>query len=114
MKREARLSKDDVEKLIRGQPSKSRSGSRQIRHRLRQDELERLTIARQRGYLLLTQSTRTALRNAWFLDCQARQRPCLYVERTTAGFVVTGVADSQSLHTTLSDLDSVSALILQL
>jgi len=90
------VSRDDVARLIRGRRSRNRVGSRQIRHRLRQDELERLVIARQRGYLLLTRSTRTALRNAWHLDCQANERPFVCVERTPDGFLVTTASDGKS------------------
>jgi hypothetical protein len=109
MSRDPSPSPDDVEKLIRGKPSKSRSGSRQIRHRLRQDELKRLAIARERGFLLLTPSTRTALRNAWWLDCQSRSTSCIYVERTQEGLVVTGAGNLDNIHRTLSTLEDVAA-----
>jgi len=87
--RKEEISKDDVARLIRGRPSKGRVGSREIRHRLRQDELRRLSVARERGYLLRTHSTRTALENAWFLDCKARNIVCYYVERTEKGLAIT-------------------------
>jgi hypothetical protein len=104
-----RVSPDDVEKLIRGKASVSRSGSRNIRHRLRQDEVKRLVVARERGFLLLTNSTRVALYNSWYLDCQARGRPCLYAARSEAGFLVTGAGEDGSLHRTCSTLDEVAA-----
>jgi hypothetical protein len=85
------VTKDDVARLTRGRPSKSRCGSRQIRHRLRLDELERLSVARSRGYLLVTASTRTALRNAWYLDCVAASRRCIFVERVKSGYKVSGI-----------------------
>jgi hypothetical protein len=109
MDKDHTVSPDDVERLIRGKPSKSRAGSRHIRHRLRQDELKRLSIARERGFLLLTPSTRTALRNSWWLDCQARSTPCIYAERATSGFVVTGAGRLETLNLTLATLDEVSA-----
>ena len=109
MDRNHAVSPDDVERLIRGKPSKSRAGSRQIRHRLRQDELQRLSIARERGFLLLTPSTRTALRNSWWLDCQARNTPCMYVERTLCGFVMTGAGRLERLNLTFNTLDEVAA-----
>lgn len=83
------ITPDDVERLTRGRPSKNRVGSRQVRHRLRLDERERLAIARSKGFLLLTSSTRAALKNSWYLDCEARQRPCIYVERLGEGLRVT-------------------------
>ena len=93
MKEEQTITKDDVARLTRGKASRNRCGSRQMRHRLRLDELERLAVARSRGYLLLTPSTRTALRNAWYLDCVARSKPCIYLERTEAGFLLSGLDD---------------------
>lgn len=103
------VSKDDVERLIRGRSSRGRVGSRQIRHRLRQDELERLEVARSRGFLLLTKSSRAALRNSWYLDCQARGCACFYVERGERGFTVSGIAGTTQVKTVLKDLDSVAS-----
>jgi hypothetical protein len=105
------ISKDDVARLVRGRRSKNRVGSRQIRHRLRQDELERLAIARERGYLLLTPSTRTALENAWHLDCLATRRPCVYVSRVERGFLVTRAAGEQSQSKVVESLDSWRELL---
>jgi hypothetical protein len=102
---------DDVARLIRGKRSKNRVGSRQIRHRLRQDELQRLSVARERGFLLITSSTRDALRNAWHLDCTARNRPCVFVERASSDFSVTGVCASGSLHERRANLSEVVALV---
>lgn len=102
-----RVSKDDVERLIRGRPSPGRVGSRQIRHRLRQDELERLEVARSRGFLLVTKSSRTALRNSWYLDCLARQCACIYVERGEQGFHVTEVVGTSKVETVVKDLDGL-------
>lgn len=82
------ITPDDVQRLIHGKPSKNRVGSRQVRHRLRQDELERLKVARNRGFLLVTKSTRAALQNSWHLDCQARAVPCVVVERINEEFRV--------------------------
>jgi|GEM_PF-5739658 len=104
-----RVSPDDVEKLIRGKASVSRAGSRNIRHRLRQDEVRRLAVARARGFLLLTNSTRAALRNSWYLECQARGRPCIYAARSEAGFLVSGAGEQESLRRTFSTLDEVVA-----
>ena len=73
---------DDVARLIRGKRSKNRVGSRQIRHRLRQDEIQRLSVARERGFLLITSSTRDALRNAWHLDKAIEEWPQLTFAKT--------------------------------
>lgn len=100
MKRDRSVTKDDVARLIRGKPSKSRCGSRQIRHRLRLDELEQLTVARGRGYLLVHPSTRNALKNAWYLDCVAASRPCKYVKHTSGGYRISGIDDGKSLPET--------------
>ncbi len=103
------ISKDDVARLVRGRPSKSRAGSRNIRHRLRQDELERLAVARSRGYLLLTQSTRAALRNSWYMDCKARGVECLYVERMQEGFLVTRLEEDRSSSKVVADIAELSS-----
>jgi hypothetical protein len=97
MKQDPAVTKDDVARLTRGKPSKNRCGSRQIRHRLRLDELERLAIARSRGYLAVNPSTRTALKNAWYLDCLAASRPCVYAERTATGYLLSGVEEGTSV-----------------
>jgi hypothetical protein len=106
MKEKSQISKDDVARLIHGKRSRNRVGSRQIRHRLRQDELERLEKARDRGYLLITPSTRTALKNAWYLDCQANSRPFVSVERASGGFLVTATVGEQSGSAIVEDPDS--------
>jgi hypothetical protein len=106
-----RVSKDDVARLIRGRPSRGRVGSRQIRHRLRQDELERLEVARSRGFLLLTKSSRAALRNSWYLDCLARGCACLYVERGEHGFHVSGVVGTTKVEAVVADLDGVARVV---
>ena len=108
-KQEPSVTKDDVARLTRGKPSKSRCGSRQIRHRLRLDELEQLKIARSRGYLLVHPSTRTALKNAWYLDCAAAARSCLYVERTSKGFHVSGIEGGKVRSETRTDIDGLNA-----
>jgi|688.fasta_scaffold38509_8 hypothetical protein len=97
-KSELLVTKDDVARLVRGKPSKSRCGSRQIRHRLRLDELERLAVARGRGYLLVNPSTRTALKNAWFMDCVAASRRCFYVEHTESGYCLSGLEDGEAVQ----------------
>jgi hypothetical protein len=73
-----------------------------MRHRLRLDELERLAVARSRGYLLINPSTRTALKNAWHLDRTAASQPCIYVERTASGYRLSGIQDAQPIMTEVS------------
>lgn len=110
-KKLAEVCKDDVARLIRGRPSKNRVGSRNIRHRLRQDELERLAVARSRGYLLLTTSTRTALQNSWFLDCTSRNVACVFVERTEEGLVVTRVEGEVYSRRLVTSTEELSKLV---
>ncbi len=114
MSKPSPLSKDDVAKLTRGEPSKSRAGSRQVRHRLRLDEQERLIIARTRGFLLLTPRTRTALRNSWWLDCQANNRPCVYVERTEAGLSVSGIKGSVPIKVSVASFNELQRVLEEL
>jgi hypothetical protein len=111
MKPDATPTRDDVARLVRGKRSRTRVGSRHIRHRLRQDELQRLEIARSRGFLIVTQTTRDALRNAWHLDCRARLRACVFVERTDVDFVVTGEANSHPLRERLMTLGAVVSFV---
>ncbi len=108
------ITRDDVARLVRGKPSKNRVGSRQIRHRLRQDELERLAIARERGYLLISRSTRTALINSWHLDCQAHKRPYVCVERVEGGFSVTASVGENHQRALLNRLDDIAALVAEI
>ena len=102
---------DDVARLTRDKPSKSRVGSRQIRHRLRRDELQRLSVARARGFLLLTPNTRDALRNEWHLDCIARKRPCIFVERAALDLILTGEHDSTILYQRLTSFAQAATLV---
>jgi hypothetical protein len=111
MTAKSKVSKDDVARLVRGKRSKNRVGSRQIRHRLRQDELDRLAIARERGYLLLTPTTRTALKNAWHLDCEAHERPFVCAERVAEGFLVTGFVSEQSREVVVPELAGVESFV---
>lgn len=109
MNRDPSPTKDDVARLIRGKPSKGRVGSRKIRHRLRKDELERLAVARSRGYLTVTPSTRDALRNAWHMDRLATLKPCLFVQHTADGYVISGERNGALIHavvTSLKDVDN--------
>jgi hypothetical protein len=99
--------KDDVARLIQGKPSKRRVGSRQIRHRLRNDELERLAVARSRGYLTITPTTRAALQNAWHLDRLSVSKPCVFVRHTEEGYLATGERDGTPFSKILATLREV-------
>jgi hypothetical protein len=107
MGNEQKPTKDDVARLIQGKPSKRRVGSRQIRHRLRNDELARLEVARSRGYLTITPSTRAALQNAWHLDRVSVSKPCVFVRHTEEGYLVTGEIKGAPFSKTVATLTEV-------
>lgn len=111
MKQGSSPTRDDVARLVRGKRSQNRVGSRNMRHRLRLDELRRLDVARSRGFLVITSTTRGALRNAWHLDCQARGRPCVFVERSAAGLLLTGESNAQPIQERLADLAQVASFL---
>lgn len=75
MKHDQRPTKDDVNRLIRGRPSLNRVGSRGVSHRLRLHERKKLEVAKERGFLSITPSTRDALINSWYMWCQATGIP---------------------------------------
>lgn len=111
MDRQQRPTKDDVARLIRGKPSKGRIGSRQIRHRLRNDERDRLAVARSRGYLTVTPSTRAALQNAWHLDRLAALKPCLFVQHAGDGYIISGENNGSAIHLTVATLKEVDTFL---
>lgn len=112
MSTEPKPTKDDVARLIRGKPSKGRIGSRQIRHRLRNDELDRLTIARSRGYLTVTPTTRAALQNAWHLDRLAAMKPCIFVQHAEDGYIISGERKGTPIRLTVSTLKEVEDFLM--
>jgi hypothetical protein len=71
-----KLTKDDVDCLIRGKPTRSKVGSRNISHRLRAYEKLKLKLAEKRGFLVIDSKTRDALKNSWFLLCLANGIGC--------------------------------------
>ncbi len=89
MKSSEKVTKDDVARLTRGKGSRNRVGSRQVRHRLRQDELTRLQVARKRGFLIINPGTRAALLNAWYLDCLARGVQYVCIDHASSGIIGT-------------------------
>lgn len=71
-----RLTKDDVERLSRGFPSKSRVGSRATPHRLTQKERIIFEAAKRDGYLKVPLvGTRVNLINIYTLWCEATEQP---------------------------------------
>ena len=81
-------SKDDVFALTHGRPSQNRVGRRDIAHRLQKHEHEKLQIAERRGYLLVNKRTRQALKNSWFLLCQAKGAECVLLSQEEGEIVL--------------------------
>ncbi len=74
----ARIDKDDVDKLSRGLPTRSRRGSRSIGHRLTTKERILFEAAQRQGFLKLPVSgLRDNVVNIYRLWCEAEGRPCL-------------------------------------
>jgi hypothetical protein len=68
----AKLSKDDVEHLSRGEPSRSKAGSRSVGHRLTQRERVLLEAAKRQGFLKIPATgIRDNVRNVYRLWCAA-------------------------------------------
>lgn len=87
-----RISKDDVERLSRGQPSKQRGyGSRNVPHRLNDDERQELDRAARKGYLTLigggNRRTRkgSPLKNIHRQWCDARDCPQILLYKAVGG-----------------------------
>ena len=77
----SRIDKDDVEKLSRGLPTRSRRGSRAVGHRLTQKERILFEAAQRQGFLKLpVGGIRPNVENVYRLWCEAEGRP----------FIVTG------------------------
>jgi len=70
-------SKDDIERLSRGQPTRARIGSRGTPHRLTQRERLLFEAAKRNGYLKIPASgTRKNVINIYRLWCESEGRPC--------------------------------------
>jgi hypothetical protein len=87
-----RISKDDVERLSRGQPSKRRGyGSRNVPHRLNDEERQELDRAARKGYLTLigggNRRTRkgSPLKNIHRQWCDARDCPQILLYKAVGG-----------------------------
>jgi hypothetical protein len=109
-----KITKDDVARLIRGKPSINRVGSRSVSHRLRADELTKLEVAILRGYLLVNGVTRDALKNSWYLTCQANEQPCLFVRHVEDGWLASVVTDKGTEESLLEDLSLLPKLLSEL
>ena len=71
----------------------------------------RLAIARSRGFLAITPTTRAALKNAWHLDCLAVSKPCVFVQHTEDGYVVSGEQKGAPINATVSSLKTLEELL---
>jgi hypothetical protein len=87
-----RISRDDVERLSRGQPSKKKGyGSRNVPHRLNDDERREMDRAAKKGYLELAGSgnrrTRkgSPLANIHRQWCDARDKPQILLFKAVSG-----------------------------
>jgi hypothetical protein len=90
-----RISKDDVDRLSRGQPSKKKGyGSRNVPHRLNDDERREMDRAAKKGYLELAGSgnrrTRkgSPLANIHRQWCDARDKPQILLFKAVSGHPV--------------------------
>jgi hypothetical protein len=72
------VNKDDIDKLSRGKPTKSRIGSRRIGHRLTQKERLLFEAAQRQGFLKIpVTGSRPNVLNVYRLWCQAEGRVCI-------------------------------------
>jgi hypothetical protein len=72
------MNKDDIEKLSRGLPTKSKIGSRRIGHRLNQKERLLYEAAQRQGFLKIPISgLRPNVIHLYRLWCEAEGRECI-------------------------------------
>ena len=75
---ESGIQKDEVERLSRGLPTRSRRGSRAIGHRLTQKERILFEAAKRQGFLKLpVTGLRDNVRNIYRLWCESEGCPCV-------------------------------------
>jgi hypothetical protein len=75
--------KDDVDRLSRGKPTRSKSGSRQIPHRLTKKERFLFAAAQRQGFLKVPLSgIRPNLLNVYQLWCEAVGKEFIVVDRS--------------------------------
>ena len=87
-----RISRDDVERLSRGQPSKNRGyGSRNVPHRLNEEERQEMDRASRRGYVMLAGTgyrrgrKGSPLANIHRQWCDAREKPQIILCKASGG-----------------------------
>lgn len=90
-----RISRDDVDRLSRGQPSKRKGyGSRNVPHRLNEPELAELDRAASKGYLTVTGTGNrrprkgSPLLNSHRQWCDARAKPQIVLYKAVGGNAV--------------------------
>lgn len=118
-----RISKDDVERLSRGQPSKRRGyGSRNVPHRLNDDERQELDRAARKGYLTLigggNRRTRkgSPLKNIHRQWCDARDCPQILLYKAVGGKAIDEVVIDLSplrLHGLFDTPESVEDFLIR-
>jgi hypothetical protein len=70
--KESRITKDEVEKLSRGEPTRGKHGNRRVPHRLTQKERTVFEAAKINGYLVIPRTgTRENLVNIYTKWCEA-------------------------------------------
>jgi hypothetical protein len=81
-----RISKDDVDRLSRGESTKKKYGSRAVAHRLNKDERAEMDRASKRGFLTLTGGRKgSALANLHRQWCDARGKPQIVHQKAAGG-----------------------------
>jgi hypothetical protein len=70
-----------VEKLIRGKKSGANVGSRDVGHRLTQDERATFERSLKSKFLILDILNRSNLRNVWEKTCVAKNWPCIVLTK---------------------------------
>lgn len=73
-----RPTKDDIENLTRGLPTRAKIGSRRIGHRLTQKERQLFEAAKRQGFLKIpVTGIRPNVANIYRLWCEAEGRECI-------------------------------------
>ena len=118
-----RISRDDVDRLSRGQPSKRKGyGSRNVPHRLNEPELAELDRAAIKGYLTVTGTGNrrprkgSPLLNSHRQWCDARAKPQIVLYKAVGGSAVDQVVIDLSplrLHGLFDTDDAVEEFLLQ-
>ncbi|CAM6089786.1 unnamed protein product [Calypogeia fissa] len=127
---------DDVERISRGRPSKAKTGSRAVPHRLNAEERKdaappyppgemvledriigsccnlAFELAKKRGYVTQqANSRRYPLINTYRNYCDALDFLCIRIEQGTTGFTDQVVIDFTPLHLSTADLSTLRAEI---